>query len=35
MVEKFWWGILKKKILLGSRRCRWEDNIKTELKEMG
>jgi len=31
----FWWGNLMLKRPLGRPRCRWEDNIKMDLKEMG
>ena len=31
----FWWGKPKGKIQLGRPRRKWEDNIKTDLKEMG
>ena len=31
----FWWGNLREKRPLGSPRCRWEDNIKMNLQEVG
>ena len=30
----FWWGNLRERPL-GRPRCRWEDNIKTDLQEVG
>jgi hypothetical protein len=30
---RFWWGYLRKK--LAKSRCRWEDNIKMDLQEVG
>jgi len=32
---EFWWGNLKGMRLLGRPRCRWEDNIEMDLKEIG
>jgi hypothetical protein len=31
----FWWGKPKGKKSLGRPRCRWEDNIKMDLQEVG
>jgi len=31
----FWWGRLLVKRPLGRPRCRWEDNNKTDLQEVG
>ena len=31
----FWWGKPEGKRPQGRARCRWEDNIKIELQEMG
>jgi len=31
----FWWGNLRGKRPLGRPRCRWEDNIKMNLQEVG
>jgi len=33
--EDFWWVNLRRKRILGSRRRRWEDNIKKYLQEVG
>ena len=32
---EFWWGKLRGKRPLGRPRRRWEDNIKTDLQEVG
>jgi hypothetical protein len=32
--EKFWSGCVKRRRLLGSRRRRWEDNIRMDLTEI-
>jgi hypothetical protein len=31
----FWWGNLKKGVLLGRHRRRWENNIKMDIREVG
>ena len=31
----YWWGNLREKRPLGRPRHRWEDNIKTDLQEVG
>jgi len=31
----FWWGYLRGKRSVGRPRCRWEDNIKMDLQEVG
>jgi len=31
----FWWGNLRKRDHMGRPRCRWEDNIKVDLQEVG
>jgi hypothetical protein len=31
----FWWENLKGRDYSGRRRLRWEDNIKTDLREIG
>jgi hypothetical protein len=31
---RFWWGNMKERPL-GRPRCRWEDNIKMGIQEMG
>jgi hypothetical protein len=35
MRTKFWLHSLKEKRLLGKNRCRWEDNINMDLREIG
>jgi len=32
---RFWWGNLRETRQLGGPRCRWEDNIKMEIQEVG
>ena len=32
---RFWWGNLRERDILGRPRCRWEDNIKIDLEEVG
>jgi len=34
-VYKDWWGDLKERRQLGRPRRRWEDNIQTDVQEMG
>ena len=31
----FWWGYLRERETTWKTRLRWEDNIKTDLKEVG
>ena len=31
----FWWGNLRERDPLRRPRCRWEDNIKMDLEEVG
>jgi uncharacterized protein YebE (UPF0316 family) len=31
----FWWESIETKRPLGRPRCRWEDNIKMDIKEIG
>ena len=31
----FWWGNLRERNYWGRPRCRWEDNIKMDLQEVG
>jgi hypothetical protein len=35
MHAKFWLESLKRRRPLGRRGCRWEDNIKMDLREIG
>ena len=35
MCTRFWCGNLRERDPLGRPRCRWEDNIKMDLEEVG
>jgi hypothetical protein len=34
-VYRVWWGYLRGEKTLGSSKSKWEDNIKTDLQEVG